>query len=166
MTDSTALPQKPNVPVEATSLAQQIEADFKQAMRTQDAVAKMTLRAVKTALTEAGKAGSDHALSDADVLAVVQREAKRRREAAAEYERLGANAQAEQERAELTVLERYLPRQLDEAEIEALVKEAIAQTGAESPRDMGRVMPVIMAQTGGAADGKVVSQVVRRLLGS
>jgi uncharacterized protein len=146
------------------SLAAQIEHDFREAMRAQDSVAKMTLRAVKTALTEAGKSGAAHTLSDEEVLAVVQREAKRRREAAAEYERLGATSQAAQEQAELAVLERYLPRQLDEAEIETLAKQVIAETGASSPRDLGRVMPVLMAQTGGAADGKLVSQVVRRLL--
>lgn len=147
-------------------LAQQIETDFRQAMRAQDGVAKMTLRAVKTSLTEAAKAGADHELSDEAVLAVVQREAKRRREAAAEYTRLGAEAQAQQELAELAVLERYLPRQLEEAEIEALARAAIAETGAETARDMGRVMPVVMGRAGGAADGKVVSAIVRRLLGA
>lgn len=145
-------------------LAARIEADFKQAMRAQDATAKMTLRAVKTALTEAGKAGSMHDLAEEDVLGVIQREAKRRREAAAEYERLGAHEQAQQERAELAVLEVYLPRQLEEAEIEELARQAIAETGASSPREMGQVMPVLMARVEGRADGKQVSQVVRRLL--
>lgn len=149
-----------------SALAIRIETDFKQAMRAQDAVAKLTLRAVKTALTEAAKSGADHALSDEEVLAVVQREAKRRREAMAEYDRLGATDQAKQEQAELAVLEAYLPRQLEESEIEEIVRGVIAQTGASSPRDMGQVMSPVMAQVGGRADGKQVSQIVRRLLGA
>src|SRR5688572_13359893 len=90
-----------------TSLQERIDADLRQAMRDQDDVTKLVLRAVKTALTEAAKAGAEHELTDAQVMSVIQREAKRRREAAGEYERLGAGAQAAQERAELAVLERY-----------------------------------------------------------
>ncbi|MEX1019055.1 MAG: GatB/YqeY domain-containing protein [Litorilinea sp.] len=148
----------------ALPLRDRIEADFKQAMRNQDAIAKMTLRAVKTALTEAGKSGADHTLTEDDVLAVIQREAKRRREAAAEYTRLGATAQAAQEETELAVLEGYLPRQLEEAEVEEMARQIIAETGASTPRDLGQVMPKLMARMGAAADGKQASQVVRRLL--
>jgi uncharacterized protein YqeY len=170
MTETTHTPDSPDAPMSSTaqssSLIQQIETDFRHAMRAQDAVAKMALRAVKTALTEAAKSGTDHTLADGEVLAVVQREAKRRREAAAEYIRLGATERAEQEQAELAVLERYLPRQLTEAEIEQLAAQVIAETGAASPRDMGRVMTPLMAKIDGNADGKVVSGVVRRLLGS
>jgi uncharacterized protein YqeY len=135
-------------------------------MRDQNTIAKLALRAVKTALTEASKAGADHSLSDEQVMAVIQREAKRRREAAAEYERFGATAPAEQERAELAVLEQYLPRQLSEAEVEEMARTVIAETGASSPRDLNKVMPVLMARVAGSADGKVVSQIVRRLLGA
>ncbi|HXF62602.1 MAG TPA: GatB/YqeY domain-containing protein [Caldilineaceae bacterium] len=149
-----------------TPLQARIDADLRQAMRDQDNVTKLALRAVKTALTEAAKAGANHELTDAQVISVIQREAKRRREAASEYERLGAGAQAAQERAELAVLERYLPRQMDEAEIEQLARQVIAETGATSARDLGKVMPVLMGRVAGAADGKVVSQVVRRLLES
>lgn len=147
------------------TLAQQIDADLKDAMRNRDEIAKLTLRAVKTALTEATKAGEDHTINDDLVMSVLRREAKRRREAAEEYDKAGATAPAEQERAELAVLERYLPRQMDEAEIEALARTVIAETGAESPRDIGKVMPVILARSGGTADGKTTSQIVRRLLG-
>jgi hypothetical protein len=147
-------------------LQARIDADLTAAMRAQDTIAKLALRAVKTALTEASKAGADHDLDDAQVLAVIQREAKRRREAAAEYQRLGATVQADQELAELAILERYLPRQMSEAEIEALARTVIAETGATSVRDLGKVMPVLMARVAGAADGKVVSQVVRGLLGA
>jgi uncharacterized protein YqeY len=135
-------------------------------MRDQDNITKLTLRAVKTALTEASKAGADHGLTDDQVMTVIQREAKRRRETAAEFERYGAGNQAAQELAELAVLERYLPKQLSEAEIEMLAREVIATTGATSARDLGKVMPVLLGKLGGAADGKVVSQIVRRLLGA
>lgn len=145
-------------------LYEQIDADLKQAMRDRDEVAKLTLRSVKTALTEASKAGADHTLSEDQVMSVLQKEAKGRRDAAAEYERVGQPHRAAQENAELAVLERYLPRQLGEQEIEALAREAIAETGATSARDMGKVMPVVMQRAAGAADGKAVSQVVRRLL--
>jgi len=146
-------------------LAVQIDVDLKQAMRDQDNIAKLALRAVKTALTEASKSGSNHTLTDDQVMAVIQREAKRRREAAGEYDKVGAKVQADQERAELAVLEHYLPRQMGEAEIEALARTVIAETGATSVRDLNKVMPVMVSRVAGTADGKAVSQVVRRLLG-
>lgn len=151
---------------EQSALAARIDADLKQAMRAQDTIAKLALRAVKTALTEASKTGSDHSLTDDQVMAVIQREAKRRREAAAEYDKVGATAPAEQERAELAVLEQYLPRQLSEAEVEQMARAVIAETGAESVRDLNKVMPVMMGRVAGSADGKLVSGVVRRLLGA
>lgn len=148
------------------ALWNRIDDDLKQAMRDQDTITKLTLRAVKTALTEASKAGTDHELDDDQVLAVIQREAKRRRETAAEYDRLGAPAQAGQERAELAVLERYLPRQLDAAELESLARAVIAETGAATVRDLGKVMPVLLARAGVGADGNTASAIVRRLLGA
>jgi uncharacterized protein len=151
---------------EQSALAARIDADLKDAMRAQDTIAKLALRAVKTALTEARKSGSDHDLNDEQVMAVIQREAKRRREAAAEYDKVGAATPADQERAELAILEHYLPRQLSEAEVETVVRAVIAETGATSVRDLNKVMPVIMGRVAGTADGKLVSQVVRRLLGA
>jgi uncharacterized protein YqeY len=152
---------------EEKSLSWRIDADLKEAMRAQDNIAKLALRAVKTALTEASRSGSaQHDLTEEQVLAVIQREAKRRREAAAEYDKVGATAPAAQERAELAVLEQYLPRQMSEAEVEALARTVIAETGATSVRDLNKVMPVMMSRVAGTADGKVVSQVVRRLLGA
>ncbi len=98
------------------------------------------------------------------MLAVIQREAKQRRETAQEYERLGAQEQAANELAELAVLEHYLPQQLTAAEIEEIVRNVIAETGASSPREMGRVMSAAMERLKGVADGKVVNQIARRLL--
>jgi uncharacterized protein YqeY len=143
-----------------------IDADLTQAMRDQDTIKKFALRAVKTALTEATKVGNSQALTDEQVMAVIQREAKRRREAATEYDKVGAKAPADQERAELAVLENYLPRQLTEDEVEALARLVIAETGASSVSDLNKVMPVMMTRVAGVSDGKVVSQIVRRLLGA
>jgi len=147
------------------TLAERITHDLHQAMRDRDDVAKITLRSAKTALTEAARAGQQHELSAEEETAVIQREAKRRREAALEYERVGAHARAAGELAELAVLERYLPKQLSAAQIEEIVLTVIAESGASSPRDLGRVMPLAMERMKGVADGKAVSQVVRRLLG-
>ena len=147
-----------------SELLQQIDADLRQAMLDRNEVAKLTLRSVKTALTEARTSRADHRLSEAEVLAVVQKEAKRRRDAVAEYERVGAAQHAAAESAELAVLAKYLPQQMDEAAIEEVARRVIAQLGATSPKQMGAVMSATMAEVGGKADGTQVSQVVRRLL--
>lgn len=145
-------------------LAAQIDADLHQAMRDRDETRKLTLRSVKTALTETAKAGANHTLSQEQVLAVVQKEAKRRREAALEYDNAGATARAQAELAELAVLEAYLPKPLSDAEVEAMARSVIAAVGATTPKDLGKVMGTLVAQISGRADGKVVSATVRRLL--
>ena len=147
-------------------LPTRIDADLKQAMRDRDEVTKLTLRSVKTALTEARTSGAQHELTEDEVLAVVQKEAKRRRDAAAEYERLGDANRAAAELVELAVLERYLPRQMSEAEVETIARRVVDEVGATSPKQMGAVMAAMMPEVKGLADGKLVSQVVRRLLGS
>jgi uncharacterized protein YqeY len=146
------------------NIVERIDADLKQAMRDRDEVAKQALRAAKTALTEARTATANHALSDDEAVTVLQKLAKRRRDTAAEYERLGANAQAQSELADVVIFERYLPKALDEAEVEAIARTVIAEKGATSLRDLGSVMGPVIAQVAGRADGKLVSQVVRRLL--
>jgi uncharacterized protein YqeY len=148
------------------TLAEQIDADLKQAMRDKDEIAKLALRAAKTALVEARTATANHALGDAEAIAVLQKLAKRRRDTAAEYEKLGVAERAQSELAEMAVLERYLPRQLSEGEIEEIARIVIAQKGATSLREMGSVMGAVMEQVAGRADGKAVNQVVKRLLSS
>lgn len=146
------------------NLSERIEADLKQAMRDRKEVDKMALRALKTALTMARTATANHDLTEAEVQTVIQKEAKRRRDTAAEYERLGAPDKAAAELAELPILERYLPRQLSEAEVEVIVREVIAEKGATSMKEMGSVMSGVMARVTGVSDGKVVNGIVRRLL--
>jgi uncharacterized protein YqeY len=148
------------------SINEQINADLTQAMRDRDEVAKQALRAAKTALTEARTATANHEITDAEAISVLQKLAKRRRDTAAEYEKLGATERAQSELADVAIFERYLPKALDEAEVEAIARQVITQQGATSLRDLGAVMGPVIAQVAGRADGKVVSQVVRRLLGS
>jgi uncharacterized protein YqeY len=151
---------------QTTGLQERIDADLKQAMRDRNEVEKLALRALKTSITLARTATADHTLTDTELLAIVQKEAKRRRDTAAEYERLGATQQAAAELAELPVLERYLPPQLSEAELEEVVRGVIVEKGATSLKEMGSVMSGVMARVTGVADGKAVNQIVRRLLSS
>lgn len=147
------------------TLVERLDADLTQAMRDKDEVAKQALRAAKTALTEARTATENRPLTDAEAITVLQKLAKRRRDTAAEYEKLGAHERAEAELADVAIYDRYLPQPLTEAEVEAIARQVIAETGATSVRDLGRVMGPVVAQVSGRADGKLVSQVVRRLLG-
>jgi uncharacterized protein YqeY len=142
----------------------QIDADLKQAMRDRDETKKLALRSLKTALTEAQKSGENHTLTDDEVLKIIAKSAKQRRDAIVEYEKANRPELAEKEAAELAVLERYLPQQLSESEIEAIVREVIAETGATSLQDLSRVMPIAMQRTRGQAEGRAVNAVVRRLL--
>jgi uncharacterized protein len=146
------------------TLAEQIDADLRQAMRDKDEIAKLALRAAKTALTEARTATANHVMSNDEAISVLQKLAKRRRDTAAEYEKLGSTERAQGELAELAVIERYLPRQLDEAELETIVRTVIAEKGATSLREMGSVMGAVMERVAGRADGKTVNPIVKRLL--
>lgn len=147
------------------TLVERIDADLKRAMRERNEPAKLALRSLKTALMQARTSGEQaHELSEAEVIEVVRREAKRRKEAAEEFERLGAPDRAAAEMLEYQVLQQYLPQQLTEAEIEEIARAVIAELGADSPKQMGQVMPAVLAKTGARAEGRTVNQVVRRLL--
>lgn len=146
------------------TLLTKIDADLKQAMRDRDEARKLALRSLKTALTEAQKSGENHTLSEDEVLKIIAKTAKQRRDAMAEFAKANRPELAEQEAAELAVLDQYLPRQLSEEEIEVIVREVIAETGATSLQDLSRVMPVAMQRTRGQAEGRAVNGVVRRLL--
>lgn len=148
------------------SLQSQIDTDLKQAMRDKDDVAKLSLRAVKTAITEAQKSSEGKDLSDNDIEQIVQREAKRRRDAAAEYEKVGQPERVNEELAELAILEKYLPKQLSADEIEEIVRQTITEIGATSMGDMGSIMGAVMPKVAGVADGKAVNQAVRKIFSS
>lgn len=144
---------------------EQIQTDLKDAMRAKDrqrtGVLRMALNAIKQEEID-----RQVTLDAQEASAILQREIKKRRDSISEAEAAGRGDVAANEQAEIVILEAYLPAQLSEDEIGALAQQAIAQTGAASPKDMGQVMGVLMPQVKGKADGKLVNQVVRDLLNS
>jgi uncharacterized protein YqeY len=151
----------------ATTLKERLRSDLTQSIKDRDKVKSGTIRMVLTAITEAEVAGSEAIeLSDRQVLDVVIREAKKRREAEEAYANAGRIELAEKEHAESQVLADYLPQQLTQSEISAIVSDAIAATGAAEVgvRGMGKVMAQVTPQTKGKADGSVVAAEVRRQL--
>jgi len=102
--------------------------------------------------------------TDEDVMDALQKEAKKRREAIEQYEKAGRNDLADEERKELSVIEKYLPEQMSEEEIKGLAKEIIEQLGASTVKDLGKIMKKIMPKVKGRADGKLVNRIVRELL--
>ncbi|MBQ4022898.1 MAG: GatB/YqeY domain-containing protein [Prevotella sp.] len=147
------------------TLFDQISNDIKEAMKARDKVRLETLRNIKKVFLEAKTApGANDTLEDADALKIIAKLAKQGRETAVTYTQAGRQDLADAELAQVEVLESYLPKQLDEAEIEAVVRDIIAQTGATSMKDMGKVMGTATKQLAGQADGRVVSAIVKKLL--
>ena len=148
-----------------STLKETIQHDLHTAMRGHDKVTAGTLRMVLTSVTNAEVAGDEaRELSDDEVLKVIAKEAKKRKEASEAYAGAGRPELAEREDAELAVLEGYLPAQLDDAAIDAIVAEAVASTGATGMPQMGQVMKVAQAQVAGRADGGRVAARVKAAL--
>ena len=142
-----------------------LQADLTTAMKARDELVTATLRMALTAITTEEVAGKQaRQLSDEEVLAVLRREAKKRREAAEAYDGAHRPELAGRERAEGAVLDRYLPAQLDDAELAELVRQAIDETGATGPQQLGVVMKAVQPRVAGRADGRRVSDEVRRRL--
>lgn len=148
-------------------LKDRLHTDLTAAMRARDAVRTGTLRMALTAITTAEVAGQEaKQLTDDDVIAVLTKESRKRREAATAYRDAGHEDRAANEEAEAKVLADYLPAALSDEELAALVDAAIAETGATSPREMGQVMKVLKPQVTGRADGAAVAAAVKaRLMG-
>lgn len=147
------------------ALFDQISKDIMAAMKARDKVRLDTLRNIKKVFLEAVSApGADGTLADADAMKILQKLAKQGKESAATFTQAGRNELAEAELAQVSVIKEYLPKPLTEAEIEQQVKDIIAQTGATSVKEMGRVMGMASKQMAGKADGKVISAIVKRLL--
>jgi hypothetical protein len=146
------------------TLQEKLVSELKAAMMAKNADRTGALRLVKSALGYVQIEKKSDALSDAEVTAVLQREAKKRRDAIAEYERGGRPELAAKEQVELKVIEEFLPQALSADELEALVKAAIAEVGATSKKEMGAVMKAAQARAAGRADGKAISAIVGRLL--
>jgi uncharacterized protein len=145
------------------TLIARIESELKEAMATRDANRRDTLRLILTSLRSAEKE-LQRPLHDDEELQVLQRERKRRNEAAEAFRSGGREEQAQAEELELAVLEEFMPEPLSEEELEEIVDDAIAEVGATSMRDIGRVMADVMPQVAGRADGSAVSQLVREKL--
>ncbi|MDA8436799.1 MAG: GatB/YqeY domain-containing protein [Actinomycetales bacterium] len=149
------------------ALENRLHEDLTAAIRSRDEVAAATLRMALTAVKNEAVSGKEaRELTDADVLAVLGREAKKRRESAAAYDDANRPELADRERAELVVLEGYLPAQLSDDELAALVAAAVAESGADSPRAMGTVMKVLTPRVAGRAEGGRVAAAVRTALGA
>ena len=145
------------------SRIEEIEDEVKEAMRARDAERRDALRLILNALKNSEKE-LQRPLSEDEELQVLQRERKRRVEAAEAFRAGGREAQAEAEERELEILQEFMPEPLGEDEIEDIVDDAIAEVGATSMGDLGRVMADVMPQIAGRADGSVVSQIVREKL--
>lgn len=147
-------------------LENQIQSDIKAAMIAKNAVALTSIRAIKAAilLAKTSEGGAKESLEDEEVIKIIGKLVKQRKESAAIYSQQNREDLAQNELAEAKVMEKYLPKSLSEEEVEAAVKEIIAQTGASSMADMGKVMGVATKKLAGAADGRVISTIVKKLL--
>jgi uncharacterized protein YqeY len=147
------------------TLAERVDREMVRALKARDTTRLATLRLLKTAATNA-QVAKRSPLTEEEYRDVVIKQAKLRREAAEEYARAGRGDLADQERAELAVLEEYLPAQLGDAEIREQVDQAIAATGATGPADLGQVMARVMPGLRGLADGSRVNRIAREQLAS
>lgn len=148
-------------------LKERLRGDLTEAIRGRDELTSGTIRMVLTAITNeevSGKASRE--LSEAEIIAVLSREAKKRREAAEAFDTGDRPEKAALERSEGEVIARYLPTQLSDEQLQAMIKEAIAETGATGPAGMGLVMKVLSPKIAGKADGGVVSSAVKAALSS
>lgn len=145
-------------------LEEKIQQDIKAAMLAKDSVALASVRGIKAAILLAKTSEGAKELDDAAIVKIIQKLVKQRKESAEIYTQQNRPELAQNELAEAAVMERYLPKQLSKAEIEEKVKEIIAQVGAQSMADMGKVMGVATKALAGQADGKVISAMVRKLL--
>lgn len=149
-----------------STFAETLMTDLKTAMKAKDTVALTTLRALKTALTNSAieSGHKDNMISDADALALVRKQIKQRNDSIEQFEGAGRPELAETEKAEIAVLEKYLPAAMSADEVAAIVAAAVAETGATTRADMGKVMAIAQVKTEGRVDGKTLSQEVMKHL--
>jgi uncharacterized protein YqeY len=144
------------------NLAEQINEGIKTAMKARDEVRLRALRNIKSAFLLLDTAGGN--VSDEDRVKALQKMAKQRKDSIDIFEKEGRQDLADKEKEELEIIETFLPAQLGEAEIEAKIREIMAETGAEGMKDLGKVMPLAMKAMAGKADGKLISEKVKALL--
>lgn len=145
-------------------LKDQIPEDLKNALRNKNTLELSVLRMLQSALKNREIDNKKEPLSDEDVIGVVGAEIKKRRDAVKEFEKVNRADAADQEKAEIDILMKYMPQQMNEDEIRAVVTSAIEETNAESMKDIGNVMKVLMPRVKGKADGSVVNKIVREML--
>ena len=150
-----------------SDFSEQVMGDLKAAMKARDTVALNTLRALKTAMTNVAieKGGLGTELTETEEMAIVRKQVKQRQDSITQFEEAGRSELAEGEKAEILVLEKYLPKPLGDEEVEALVAEAIAESGATSRAQMGAAMKLAQEKAAGRVDGKILSQAVMKKLG-
>lgn len=150
-----------------SDLSQQITEDMKTAMRERNNLALNTIRMLKSSIKNAAieKGGAAAELDEGEIVAVIRKEVKKRQDSWEQYGKAGRMDLAEKEKAEIVVLEKYLPQPLGAAELEKLVEEAIAEAGATSKKEMGQVMKALQEKVAGRADGRTLSQAVMSKLG-
>ena len=145
-------------------MEKRIQADLVTAMKEKNAIKLASIRAIKTAITVAKTAPGAGEITDQEVVKIIQKLVKQRKESAQQYNDAGRPELAENELAEAAEMEVYLPKQLSEAEVEAELVKIIAEVGASQPSDMGKVMGVATKRLAGIAEGKMISTIVKKLL--
>lgn len=146
------------------SLTDRINEDLKEAMKAGEKLKTEALRSIRASIIEFDKSGAGREMNSDDEIKILTSAAKKRREAIEMYEQHNRPELAEKETAELAVIQNYLPKQLGREEIAERVRKVIAEVGAAGPQDTNKVMPVIMKEMKGKADGKVVQEVVKEQL--
>lgn len=148
------------------TLEEMIQNDLKEAMKAKDTVGLAAVRAIKSAilLAKTAEGASDKTLEDSDIVKLIQKLVKQRKESAEQYTAASRPELAQNELAEAAKMEKYLPKQLSPEEIEAAVKEVIEAVGAKTKADMGKVMGTATKKLAGLADGRAISEAVKRLL--
>ena len=144
-------------------MKEQLLQDLKEAMKNKDTLRKDTITMLRAAILQVEK-DSQKVLNDDEICAIVAKEVKKRKESVKEYEDAGREDIADNLKKEIEILSKYLPEQLTEDEIRKMVEDAIVESGAASPRDMGKVMSILRPKTAGKADGKLVSDIVKEKL--
>lgn len=144
-------------------LKEKLLEDLKESMKEKNIIRKNTVQMIRAAILQVEKDKGIEA-SDEQVIDIIAKEAKKRKDAEADFEKSGREDLINQNKEELAILTEYLPKQLSTEEVETIVKEIIAQTGASSMKDMGGVMKAAKEKIGAAADGKTISEVVKKLL--
>ncbi len=146
------------------SLESQISKDITIAMKAGDKLRTETLRMLRAQFIELNKRGLNREISPEEELQLLTTAAKKRKEAIEEFTKAGRTEMAEKEKNELLIIQEYLPKQLEKEEVIAVVKKIIVDTGAGSQKDFGKVMPLVMKELKGKADGKIIQEIVKELL--